>query len=98
VLRSRAAYASVQQAQQQQQQQRLHVGIAKVALMAKENGFRSSMRDTQSAMMLASQVCCACQFCTGLGWKMHHKCWVACSYLSSGDMGMFVCLNDKCGC
>jgi hypothetical protein len=42
--------------QQQQQPLSLHVGIAKVALMEKEKGFRSSMRDTQSAMMLALRV------------------------------------------
>jgi hypothetical protein len=58
VLRSGAAACDTNQTALQQQQQplRLHVGIAKVALMAKERGFRSSMRDTQSAVMLTAQV------------------------------------------
>jgi hypothetical protein len=71
VLTNGAAYDSNQPAQQQQQL-RLHVGIAKVALMAKEKGFRSSMRDTQSAIMLASQVRrpCSINSCTGFA-TMH---------------------------
>jgi hypothetical protein len=62
VLRAGLADGISQQQQQQLQPLVLHVGIAKVALMAKEKGFRSSMRDTQSAMMLASQVrtCVTC--------------------------------------
>jgi hypothetical protein len=82
VLGSGAAFDSNQQAlqqtQQQQQQLRLHVGIAKVALMAKEKGFRSSMRDTQSAMMLASQVRSACKLC---------NCSAAEARISSAELG-----------
>eukprot|EP00879_Flechtneria_rotunda_P005641 GHRR01005940.1.p1 GENE.GHRR01005940.1~~GHRR01005940.1.p1 ORF type:complete len:880 (+),score=289.87 GHRR01005940.1:295-2934(+) len=39
-----------------QQQLPVFVSIAKVTLMAKERGFRSNLRDTQSASVLATQV------------------------------------------
>lgn len=55
---SSSSAGTYQQQQGQRSAMALHVGIAKVALMAKEKGFRSSMRDTQSASMLSSQVGC----------------------------------------
>lgn len=53
---SLALAETVEQQQQGQQQLSLHVGIAKVTLVAKEKGVRASMRDSHASVVTASQV------------------------------------------
>jgi hypothetical protein len=54
--RSGAFYETTQQGGAAAQQQHLHVSVAKVSLLAKEKGFRASMRAAEAAQAFAAPV------------------------------------------